>query len=177
MFTVKNTFASVFFASLLFIGSAFKGDIKKFPQLSGVTLNGKNITLPKQAEGKFAVLGIAYSIKAQDDLNGWYQPIYSQVMENKFIPAQVYFIPMTGNIKGMSQSNIKSRMKEGMDSEWHKYVLVFQEDPDSYIKELNMSEKDKPYIFVLNPRGEIVYTTSGEFTEKKMEDIIDNLSE
>ncbi len=176
MFNPKNTFNIIFIAILALTVFAFKGE-KKFPELKGTTLNGKSIVLPKSTEGKFAVLGIAYSLKAQDDLNTWYQPIYSQVMENKFIPAQVYFIPMTGNIKGMSQDKIKSKMKEGMDSEWHKYVVVYQEKPDSYIKELSMNEKDKPYIFVLNPRGEIVYQTSGEFTEKKMESIIDKLSE
>lgn len=177
MFTLKNTFAMFVSASLLFTGLGFKGDSKKFPQLSGTTLNGKTISLPKQTEGKFAVIGIAYSLKAQEDLNTWYQPIYTEVMENKFIPAQVYFIPMTGNIKGMSQDKIKSKMKEGMDSEWHKYVLVYQEKPDNYIKELGMNEKDKTYIFVLNPRGEIVYSTFGEYTEKKMESIIDKLTE
>ncbi|RYD75533.1 MAG: hypothetical protein EOP53_16315 [Sphingobacteriales bacterium] len=177
MFSLKNTFAFILLTCLLVGGAAFKAGTPKFPTLTATTLSGKPVTLPKQTEGKFAVLGIAYSIKAQDDLNTWYQPIYSQVMENKFIPAQVYFIPMTGNIKGMSQDKIKSKMKEGMDSEWHKYVLVYQQDPDNYIKELNMTEKEKPYIFVLNPRGEIVYQTSGEFTEKKMESIIDKLSE
>ena len=177
MFNRKNTLSLVFLAALIFMGLAFKAGNKVFPELTGTTLNGKTVSLPKQTHGKFTVLGIAYSLKAQDDLNTWYQPIYTEVMENKFIPAAVYFIPMTGNIKGMSQEKIKSKMKEGMDSEWHKYVLVYQEKPDDYIKELGMTEKDKTYIFVLNPNGEIVYSTNGEFTRPKMDAIIDKLSE
>ena len=47
----------------------------------------------------------------------------------------------------------------------------------AYKKALNFKGRDLPYFFVLNPAGEIVYATSGKYSERKMQEIIEAVDE
>jgi hypothetical protein len=40
-----------------------------------------------------------------------------------------------------------------------------------------MTKKEEPYFFVVDPRGKVTYTTSGVYTDAKLEAITDHLSE
>ena len=178
MKTFKFNIKHALFLAVLLACAAFgaSGD-KSFPTLEATTLDGKKISIPKSTEGKYTLIGIAYSLKAQTDLSTWVDPVYQSFTNNMFFPVNLYFIPMTGNIKGYSHEKIKEEMKTKLDPVLHKYVLLYQENPDNYINSLGMKEKDKPYFFVLNPRGEIVHTTSGAYSEAKLEAIADKMSE
>jgi hypothetical protein len=152
-------------------------DNKNFPKISGTTLNGKKINLPEHAKGKMCLVAMAYSLKAQSDLAGWVDPVYKSLAGNIMFQTEMYFIPMTGDVKAISQAEIEKKMKEKVDTSLYKYVMIYSGPTKEYIKELNMNDKDKPYFFVINPRGEITYTTSGKYTEAKMEEITDKLSD
>jgi hypothetical protein len=153
------------------------GDNKPFPKISGTTLNGKKINLPEHSKGKMCLVAMASSLKAQNDLNGWVDPIYKSIAGNIMIPAEMFFIPMTGGIKGISQVEIEKQLKANIDTALYKYVMIYSGPPADYTKQLNMTDKDKPYFFVVNPRGEITYTTSGAYSDAKLEQITDKLGE
>lgn len=157
--------------------AAFSPANEDFPELTGKTLSGKTVTIPTDVTGKYTLVGIAYSMKAQDDLETWIEPVYQSLMDNPFFPVNLYFIPMTGDIKLMSQDKMETRMKEMMDSKLYKYILVYPGEPKPYVSALDMKEKDTPYFFVLDPKGKVVYSTSGAYSEKKLEAITDHMSE
>ena len=72
---------------------------------------------------------------------------------------------------------VKSQLKKQLDAELQKYILVYSGDINAIKATLEMKEKDKPYFFVIDPRGKITYSTSGAYSEKKMDEISDKLSE
>jgi hypothetical protein len=157
---------------------AFKSsENKKFPTITGTTLTGKTISLPNPARKKFCLVAVASSMKAEQDLIGWMEPVYQTLMGNNLFQTDMYFIPMTGGLKGVSNETVKRKLKESMDSSLYNYVLLYTGPIESYVKDLNMKDRDLPYFFVINPRGEITYMTSGNYTEEKLEEITDHLSE
>lgn len=165
----------------------FSGPVGKiFPDLTGDTYSGKKITIPKDTKGKFTLLGMAYSNKAEDDLKTWIHPIY-----NKFIvkhedkgatdlsynyDVHLYFIPMFTGLNKLTVEQSKKKIKEDTDSELHPYVVFYEGSLKVYQEQLGINQKELPYFFVLDKNGKIIYSTTGKYTEEKM-DAIEELIE
>jgi hypothetical protein len=174
---MKHLKFSTLIIALLILLSFKSSENKKFPTISGVTLADKNITLPNTSKKKFCLVAVASSMKAEEDLIGWIDPVSKTLMGNMMFQVDMYFIPMTGGIKGVSNDVVKRKLKESMDSSLYNYVLLYTGPIEQYVKELNMRDRDLPYFYVINPRGEITYTTSGKYTEDKLDEIVDKLSD
>jgi predicted transcriptional regulator len=50
-------------------------------------------------------------------------------------------------------------------------VVVYKGELTAYKEILKMDDKTKPYIYVLDKEGKIVFVTSGAYTEDKMDEI------
>src|ERR1017187_2501058 len=77
-------------------------DTKDFPKISGTTLSGKNITLPDQSRGRFILIAVIRTMKAEQEMITWIEPIYNSIAGNSMFQADMYFIPMTGGIQDVS---------------------------------------------------------------------------
>jgi hypothetical protein len=158
---------------------------KTFPALTGETLEDKKITLPADVKGKFTLIGIAYSQKSQEDLQTWLQPVYTNFIEkpsgnvlfDDSYDINVYFIPMFTGSNEAATGQAKKRLKEGLDKELQPHVLIYKGDISTYKEQLSLNDKDKPYFFLLDEEGKIVYTTSGVYSESKMKKIEELLDE
>ncbi|MBL4593646.1 MAG: hypothetical protein JKX68_07525, partial [Flavobacteriales bacterium] len=83
-FIVENGFAQV-------------GEV--FPDITGESLEKTSVKLPAASKGKFCLIGMASSQKAEADLQTWMQPVYDIFMnQHTFISIDynldIYFIPM-----------------------------------------------------------------------------------
>jgi len=158
---------------------------KTFPDISGTTLTGKDMSLPDDTEGKFTLLGLAYSKKSQDDLETWFQPVFSTFIdENKSMwdvsgsyDVNIYFIPMIGGIKGAAAGQIEKRLKKELDPDLQPHVLFYKGPIKDYKDALNLGRKDEPYFFVLDADGKVVYATQGAYSDQKMEEVESYLEE
>jgi predicted transcriptional regulator len=66
-------------------------------------------------------------------------------------------------------------MKQDVQEDIQPHVILYKGALDAYKDKLKMDDKKKPYIFVLDKEGKIIYVTSGAYTEEKMDDIEDKL--
>jgi len=170
------TFSTLFL--LVQIGTAQVGD--GFPEMTGTSLTDEEITVPSATKDKMTLIGIAFSKKAEDDLQTWFQPIWERFIReadpNALIPemkpdVNVVFIPMfTGLKRGASGSAIR-KMQKDVDKKLHPNVIVYSGKMGDYEDLLNMTEKDKPYFYVVNKAGEIIYATSGRSSIKKLNEV------
>lgn len=151
-----------------------------FPTLTGETLNEEVTTIPEDTRGKFTLVAMASSEKAEEFLRGWYEPVYNHfiaktgMFDDQF-DVNVYFVPMfTGGKRIGKDKVMKSVKKNSSSDELFPHVLFYEGDLSVYKKELNMTKKDLPYIFLIDPKGEVAYATSGYFKQHKM-DAIDEL--
>lgn len=154
----------------------------EFPSLDGVLIEGGEINIPNSTQGKPTIIGMAYSKKSEEMLQTWFQPIY-----NKFILKQgmfddydvnVFFIPMFTGRKEMAFDKSLKKLRSNSSKDLHPYVLFYKGGLSPYVEVLKMQKKDIPYFFVLDSKGEIIFTGQGYFKESKMEEIeeaLDNL--
>lgn len=169
----------LFFALIAYnLGMAQVGDA--FPTLSGETLDDRMLTIPEDTDGKFTLVALASSEKAEEFLRGWYEPVYNHfiaktgMFDDQF-DVNVFFVPMfTGGQKIGKNKVMSSMKKESKSDELFPHVLFYEGDLKLYQDALHMTKKDLPYIFLIDPDGEIAFATSGYFNQDKM-DAIDEI--
>jgi hypothetical protein len=139
------------------------------------------LTLPKDLSGKYSLIGLAYSKKAEDYLKGWFEPIFNQFIYKNPNPGpfdfsfdiHTYFIPMFTGAKRPAYQKVMNKMEKTVDKRLHANVLFYKGSLKEYKEALNFDGKDLPYFYVLDPKGKIVYATSGRYTREKMQEITD----
>lgn len=151
-----------------------------FPPMECTSLEGKKVSLPKDNNGKITVLGMAFSAKAEKELSTWFQPAFSSFIEkpdpNAIIPMDVYdvncyFVPVFSGVMQAAAGKVEKKMKEGLDKSLQSNVLSFKGKADDIKKTLNINKDDSPWIFVVDATGNVLFSTSGAFSDSKMEAI------
>jgi len=151
---------------------------KMFPDMEAETVEDKKVKLPQQANGKYTLLGLAYSKKSEDELNSWFQPVFEKFIQktNGLLAGfgydvNVYFVPMFTGINAAATGTAKRKALKNIDPQLLPYVLFYRGELKPYKEALDFEKKDIPYFFVLDPTGKIVYATSGKYTEAKMDQV------
>lgn len=151
---------------------------KMFPSMTAETAEDKQVVLPKSAEGKYTLIGLAYSKKSEDELNSWFQPVFTKFIQKTnglfsgfAYDVNVFFVPMFTGVNAAATGTAKRKAAKNIDPQLLPYVLFYRGELKTYKQELDFEKKDIPYFFVLDPKGKIVYATSGKYSEAKMEQI------
>jgi len=169
----------VMLGMLLTITSVAQVTGKMFPTMEAETVEDKKVVLPKEViNGKYTLLGLAYSKKSEDELNSWFQPVFEKyIQKTKGLMAgfgydvNVYFVPMFTGINAAATGTAKRKALKNIDPQLLPYVLFYKGELKPYKEALEFDKKDVPYFFVLDPTGKIVYATMGKYTEDKMDEI------
>lgn len=162
------------FTLLTFFSFAQSGLV--FPTLNGETLHKKNITIPDDVKGKYTLLGLAYSQKAEDDLKTWYIPAYNKFiaktgMMDDMYDVNIYFVPMFSGAKKVAKPKAMKELEKKSDSKIHPYVLFYAGDLSPYRDQLKMNSKSEPYFYLLDSAGRIVWTVSGDFKQEYFDNL------
>ena len=169
----------LFITSLLLLGTASAQVVGKvFPNMETQTVDDKKVNLPGDVKGKYTLLGLAYSKKSEDELNTWFEPVFSKfvqkttgLMAGMGYDVNVYFIPMFTGINAAATGTAKKKAAKNMDPQLLPNILFYKGELKTYKEALDFERKDIPYFFVLDPEGKIVYATSGKYTEDKMDKV------
>lgn len=168
----------LFAFTCLIIGQSFAQKNKLFPTISGVSLENKKITIPQDTKGKYTLIGVAYSQKAEEALVTWLQPVFSTFIEKPkgalfqdSYDVNLYFIPMFTGLNQAAMESSMTKAKKSCDKVLQPYFMFYKGEINTYKEWLSLTEKDTPYFFVLNPEGIIIKTLSGKYTDAKMESI------
>lgn len=171
--------------SFIFLFS-FQTALKKFPEMQGEKLDDSVISLPNDLAGKYSLLVLAYSQKAESDLKTWESPLF-----NKFIAKpkandpfafstydiNLMFVPMFTGVNQAAEGQAKKKMKAEINATMQPYFMVFKGNAKDLKETLGMTEKDAPYIYLLDKNGNIVYHTSGAYSQAKLGAIEDKIEE
>ena len=171
---------TILLISLFLTLYSFANNGDKFPNIKGETLKNKTIEIPLSVNSKYCLIGMASSQKAEADLQTWMQPVYDLfINQNTFIPIDydldIFFVPMfTGSNQAYYDKAMQKTKKE-IDPELIPHVLFYKGSLDPY--KAHLKDKNKPYFFVLDENGKIVYSTSGKYTAQKLNQIEGVVSE
>lgn len=179
---MKASLTALFTLSLL-AGYAQIG--KTFPLMEAETLTEQPVFLPKDLNGKYSIIALAYSKKSEDDLTTWFSPAYNQFMRapdktNVFATdydINLYFVPMFTGHKTVAYKSVMEKVQGTVDKQLHPHILFYKGALATYKEALNFQGKDLPYFYLLDETGKIVWFTSGEYSDAKMQEVVDKLDE
>lgn len=176
------------FVLMILIGSSLQlmaqmGE--SFPQIKGETVTDKKIRVPDDTRGKYTLIGMAFSKQSDEELQSWFQPVYTRFLQDAgnaglfsefAYDVNVYFIPMFSGLKKAAAGSAKKKALKKVDAGLQPHILFYVGEIKSYRDALGLEEKDQPYFFVLDKQGNIVYATEGAYSDSKMEEVEDILS-
>jgi hypothetical protein len=144
-----------------------------FPTLKGDDLTGKSIQIPKDSMGKPTFVILGYSYKAREKSDKWLIEYEKHLSDN----TNFYLIPMMGNktsTKAMSFF-INSAMKNGTPAKEQSHVITVYEDLNPIKKVLSFDEKEDLYVYLLDSKGNIVWSDRGSFNYKSFRTLQDKI--
>jgi hypothetical protein len=147
---------------------------KIFPLISGITLDDKQVSVP-YSNGKYSVVGIAFSRKAEEDLKKWVEPLYDSFVKKEETAGQFdfadlmdvnfLFIPLVSGFK-----KIVGNFKKRSDEHYWPYILNPEKSPVNEIRrKLEVQDKEHPYFYVLDQSGTIIEMVTGQYSQAKLE--------
>ncbi|MFK7953813.1 MAG: hypothetical protein AB8B73_13290 [Ekhidna sp.] len=177
---MKNTLTAVLLL-ITTLSLAQVGD--PFPSMEAETLKNEFVTIPADLSDKYTLIGLAYSKKSEQYLKGWFDPVYNQFIYKPKTPSvfdinfdvHCYFIPMFTGAKRPAYQKVMDKLKKTIDKRVQPNILFYKGQLKEYKEALNFKGNDTPYFFLLNPEGEIIYITSGRYTQTKMQEITDQV--
>src|SRR6185295_8610476 len=132
------------------------------------------VSQAQDVQGKYTLLGLAYSKKSEDELNSWFEPVFSKfiqktkgLMSGMGYDVNVYFIPMFTGINAAATGTAKKKAIKNIDPQLLPFILFYKGELKPYKEALDFEKRDIPYFFVLDPNGKILYATSGAYSESK----------
>ena len=185
---IRQSIALVFTCTLFYNSSNAQVIGSQFPIMNTSTADGKIVDLPKDTRGKFTLLGLAFSKKSEDDLNTWMEPVFwkfidkpegkvDQLFGNYQYDVNAFFVPMFTGVKTAATKTAKRQALKKMDPRLIPSILFYKGKLKPYKDALDFQKRDIPYFFVLDEKGEIVYATSGRYTDDKMARVEELVSE
>ena len=157
-----------------------------FPAMDTEALTSKQVTLPADVSGKYTLLGMAFSKKSEEELNTWMGPVYErflqkptgglgQLFSSYAHDVNIYFIPMYTGVNAVAAGAAKKQAIRHLDARLHEHVLFYTGKLQPYKDSLGFDRRDTPYFFVLDEVGKIVYAASGNYSDAKMDQILELL--
>ena len=144
------------------------------------SLNKDIITIPNDTKGKFTLICVASSTKAQQELEGWLDPLYqkfiakSGLMDDAF-DVNLYFIPVITGTKVFADK-VKARFNENTQLDIRPHILFVTGDNKEALNSLSIPQDNQPHFILFDATGKIVYRTNGAFTDEKLDAIDDLIS-
>jgi hypothetical protein len=157
---------------------------KMFPSMEAETMEDKKWVIPADTKGKYTLVGLAYSKKSEDDLNGWFSPVYNKfvrkasgLLEGMGYDVNVFFVPMFTGVNAAAAGTAKKKALKNIDPILFPHILFYKGELKPYKEALDFEKRDIPYFFVLDPEGKIVFATSGPFTEDKLDEVEESIED
>jgi hypothetical protein len=147
------------------------------------TLTDKTVVIPTDTRGKRTVVALAMSPKAEKTLRGWGNPLYQALiadgmgglMSGRMYDANLCFVGMVHGIAKLATAEIKDRTKKATDKKLHNNFMLTEKNLGETMEALKIRDKSEPHFFVLDKDGNIIYHTSGDYTDDKLNQITEKL--
>ncbi|MDG6256271.1 MAG: hypothetical protein QCH35_01595 [Methanomicrobiaceae archaeon] len=147
----------------------------RFPTITASSLEGTNVTLPDAVGGKVALIVIAFERAAQSQINSWVGPFEATFENNPGVV--VYEVPMIDSaIWRMMRGMIDAGMRAGIPQRRHAFVMTYYESSGPYREALEMDDRSRAYLFLLDREGTIRWSASGYASPEQSRALIETAS-
>lgn len=173
-----------FILLFFFLGGADNAKAQSFPSITCDRVGLPAQTIPLK-NSKLTLVCVVFSNKASEDLETWLNPVYTKFIAKTGMMDDMYDVNLhfvaafSGATKAFKGEFIKKVEKNG-DKDLVPYILMADKEDFVAAPALKVAAKAVPYFYVIDATGTIVYSTSGPYSQAKMDQIesivIDNLN-
>lgn len=151
-------------------------DETHFPVVSGFNLNRQELEFPRDFQGNFNLVIIAFQQPQQAVVNTWIP--FVQELEEKF-PGFIYYeLPTIYEMPVFSRTFINEGMRAGIpDQTARERTITLYLDKATFKSALDISNEGEIHLFLVDHNGSIFWRRSGEFTEGKADELLGVLKE
>jgi hypothetical protein len=166
----------VFIASAVFLAFSTKAQVGEvFPSIETEMISGEKVILPQNFEGKYVLMGIGTSKKAEEDLKTWQQPIYNKFIAKTGIMDDMYnvevcFIPLFTGTAQMAKSKVIKKLKENNEPMVINHVYIYSGAREAFAS-VGVDERSEPYFILVDGSGRIVWIEQGHFKQSYFDDV------
>ena len=150
--------------TLLVFGTALGAQAPaRFPEVRSETLEGKNVTLPRDFAGRRNILFIAFERKQQDDVDTWV-PFVKQTLATH-PDADYYELPTIKPMIGLMKWTINKGMKGGIpDKAARERTMTLYLDKGPFKQSLGITDEKVIHVLVVDREGVVLWRSTGRFT-------------
>jgi hypothetical protein len=135
----------------------------RFPEVRSETLEGKNVTLPRDFAGRRNILFIAFERKQQDDVDTWV-PFVKQTLASH-ADVDYYELPTIKKMIGLMKWTINKGMAGGIaDKTAREHTLTLYLDKAPFKQALGITDERVIHILVVDREGVVLWRTTGRFS-------------
>ena len=142
-----------------------------FPVVSGYNLNRQEFVFPQDFGGDYNLVIVPFQQYQQQIVNTWIP--FAQEIEASF-PGFIYYeLPTIYEMPVLSRTFINEGMRAGIpDQTARERTITLYLNKDTFKSALGIYSEDDIYLFMVNREGEILWRTTGEYTDSKAQDLI-----
>lgn len=146
-----------------------------FPPLSAEDLNGQEVMLPKSTTASHTLIGMATTKKAEEALRTWQNPVYQKFvvksgMMDQMFDVDVYFVPVFTGAAKAAKGQVVKKLKENNEPLVADHLLIYSGEKER-LDRLGMEDRKKPYFYLVDANGEVVWRGEGSFKSKYLDEI------
>ena len=139
------------------------GDAVRFPEVTGLNLEGRKYNLPKDFEGELNMVALAFFGNHQALVNTW-TPLASR-LTREYSKLHFYEIPTLTKENGIFRSFIDGGMRSGIpDKAAREATITLYLDRAAFLKIAGLPNDRTIYVLLVDRRGTIYWRGDGMFT-------------
>jgi predicted transcriptional regulator len=143
------------------------------PSISGKTLTGVNLELPKDGSGKITLLISSFSKKGGADARQWAKQSSQEFAQNSNVIS--YSLIFLESVPRLFRGFVISGIKKGIPQEKHKEAILITKDEKIWKERIGVSNDDVTYLILLDRDGKILWMHSHEFNDEDFSHLKDQI--
>lgn len=145
-----------------------------FPIVNGSNLRREKLTLPKDFEGDYNLLFIAFQQWQQDEVNSWI-PL-AEGLEVQFPGLFYYELPTIRSLNTLSRFFINEGMRAGLPNpKARERTITLYLDKDEFRAALSMDDEEHIFILLFDRQGEELWRARGSHNQDKQTELVEVL--
>jgi hypothetical protein len=143
----------------------------RFPEVTGSNLERRRFTLPRDLEGDFNLLFLAFWQRHQALVDSW-MPLANR-LQDQHEDLVAYEIPVIQSRSKLSQWFIDSGMRAGIpDRRVREHTITLYLDKAPFLDSLAISDDHTIQVLVVDRSGRVVRRTSGAWDSEREADLV-----
>ena len=140
----------------------------QFPQVSGVNLERKRLSLPQDFEGQANILFVAFQQWQQREVNTWIPK--AKELETTHSDIRYYELPTIRPLNRLAQAFINSGMRAGIpDRLARQRTITLYLKKDAFRRALDLPDEDHIYVLLIGADGRVLWRERGVYSPAKAE--------